>query len=394
MRINDVWMVDSEKQLFGDLYIENGKIVEIIEKTPVEGEIKKVIMPGFIDLHAHFREPGYTHKEDIESGSRAAAKGGYTYVTLMANTNPVCDNMLTLKRVNERAEEVGIVGINQCIAGTKNMEGENISHLKEILSEDVKCISDDGVGVMDGEVMREILSICKQKGWLFMSHAEDKNTDNMRDAENSMTERDVKIAGELKANLHMCHVSTVEAIRAIEEGKKTNPKLTCEVTPHHLINPKGIEHYRVNPPIREAEDVKSIIKGIKDGLVDCIATDHAPHTQEDKKNGSPGISGIEYSFAISYTTLVREDEVDLKKLSNLMSGKPAEILGLKKGKLKEGFDGDIVEVVLDEKITVSEEDMVSRGKNTPLMGREFYGVVERTIKGGKVAYRRERDDNR
>ncbi|MCM1990459.1 dihydroorotase [Oceanirhabdus seepicola] len=394
MELKNYWIVDCDRTLFGDVKIVDGKIANIIERKAQGTMGEGVLMPSFIDLHAHFREPGYTHKEDIKSGSEAAAKGGYTHVTLMANTNPVCDNMTVLNAINERNKEVGIIDINQCVSGTTGLLGDDYSHLEGLEDGKVKCISDDGKGVMSHSVMRDILDICTKKGWTFMSHAEDSSADNMRDAENNMTERDVQIAEEIDGRIHMCHVSTREAIDIIRRGKKNGVKVTCEVTPHHIMNPDGISDYRVNPPIRENEDILEIIKGINDGTVDAIATDHAPHTLEDKKNGAPGISGIELSFPICYSELVKSRKITINKLSELMSYNPAKILNLKKGKIKEGYDGDMVIVNLKETQLVKEENLLSRGKNTPLIGREFYGVVEATIKNGEFIYRRESNDNR
>ncbi|WBW98906.1 dihydroorotase [Oceanirhabdus sp. W0125-5] len=390
MELKNYWIVDCDRTLFGDVQIVDGKIANIIERKAQGTMGEGVLMPAFIDLHAHFREPGYTYKEDIESGSEAAAKGGYTHVTLMANTNPVCDNMEVLNIINNRNKEIGLIDINQCIAGTSGLMGDDYSHLEGLDSEKVKCISDDGKGVMNDKVMRSILNICNKKEWIFMSHAEDSSADNMRDAENNMTERDVQIAKEVDGRLHMCHVSTREAIDVIRSGKKNGVNVTCEVTPHHIMNPEGISDYRVNPPIRENQDVMEIIKGINDGTVDAIATDHAPHTLEDKKNGAPGISGIEFAFPICYSELVKSGKVTLNKLSELMSSNPAKILNLKKGKIKEGYDGDIAIVNLKKTQLIKEENIVSRGKNTPLLGREFYGVIEATIKNGEFIYRREK----
>jgi len=394
MELKNYWIVDCDKTIFGDVKIVDGKIANIIERKTHGNLGEGILMPSFIDLHAHFREPGYTHKEDIKSGSEAAAKGGYTHVTLMANTNPVCDNMTVHNAINERNKEVGIIDVNQCVSGTTGLMGDDYSHLEGLDEEKVKCISDDGKGVMSHRVMKDILDICTKKGWIFMSHAEDSSADNMRDAENNMTERDVQIAEDINGRIHMCHVSTREAIDVIRRGKKNGVKVTCEVTPHHIMNPMGISDYRVNPPIRENEDVMEIVKGINDGTVDAIATDHAPHTLEDKKNGAPGISGIELSFPICYSELVKSGKITLNKLSELMSYNPAKILNLKKGKIKEGYDGDMVIVNLKECELVKEENLLSRGKNTPLIGREFYGVIKATIKNGEFIYRRESNDNR
>lgn len=393
--IKNVKVVDAFQNFNGDIYIENGTIKEIgqsLRKENVEVIDGKnlTLMPSFIDTHAHFREPGFTQKEDIESGSKAAVKGGYTGVCLMANTWPVCSDYQVLNHVRNRAKEVGLTDIHQCISITENFKGSNIEHLDMFKDDnEVKAISDDGVGVMDSSVMMKAMEVARENNWIVMSHAEDKTFSkiDMRIAEDLMTIRDLYLAKVTKANLHMAHVSTVESINAIERAKEEGVNVTCEVTPHHLALDNTISNYRVNPPIRKREDVEALIKAIKNGVIDCIGTDHAPHTDQDKENGAPGMVGLETAFSICYTTLVKENNISLNKLSELMSKNPAKILGMNKGIISVGKDGDMVLVDLDKKIVVDREKFVSRGKNTPFNGREYYGEVMMTIKGGKVVYK-------
>lgn len=393
--IKNVKVVDAFQNFNGDIYIENGTIKEIgqsLRKENVEVIDGKnlTLMPSFIDTHAHFREPGFTQKEDIESGSKAAVKGGYTGVCLMANTWPVCSDYQVLNHVRNRAKEVGLTDIHQCISITENFKGSNIEHLDMFKDDnEVKAISDDGVGVMDSSVMMKAMEVARENNWIVMSHAEDKTFSkiDMRIAEDLMTIRDLYLAKVTKANLHMAHVSTVESINAIERAKEEGVNVTCEVTPHHLALDNTISNYRVNPPIRKREDVEALIKAIKNGVIDCIGTDHAPHTEQDKENGAPGMVGLETAFSICYTTLVKENNISLNKLSELMSKNPAKILGMNKGIISVGKDGDMVLVDLDKKIVVDREKFVSRGQNTPFNGREYYGEVMMTIKGGKVVYK-------
>ena len=393
--IKNVNVVDAFQNFHGDVYVENGRIKEIgqdLNKSNVEiiDGNNLTLMPSFIDTHAHFREPGFTQKEDIESGSKAAVKGGYTGVCLMANTWPVCSNYEVLNAVRNRAKEVGLTDIHQCVSITENFKGSNIEHLN-IFKDDkeVKAISDDGVGVMDSSIMMKAMEVARKNNWVVMSHAEDKTFSkiDMRMAEDLMTIRDLYLAKVTKAHLHMAHVSTVESINAIERAKEEGVKVTCEVTPHHLALDSSISNYRVNPPIREKEDVKTLIRAIRKGVVDCIGTDHAPHTEEDKKNGAPGMVGLETAFSICYTTLVKENNISLNKLSELMSRNSARILGMNKGLISVGKDGDMVLVDLNQRVTVDREKFVSRGKNTPFHGREYYGEVKMTIKGGNVVYK-------
>ncbi|SCI85737.1 Dihydroorotase [uncultured Clostridium sp.] len=393
--IKNVNVVDAFQNFHGDVYIENGIIKEVgqgLNKDSVEiiDGNNLTLMPSFIDTHAHFREPGFTQKEDIESGSKAAAKGGYTGVCLMANTWPVCSNYEVLNAVRNRAKEVGLTDIHQCVSITENFKGSNIEHLDMFKDDkEVKAISDDGVGVMDSSIMMKAMKVAKENNWIVMSHAEDKTFSkiDMRMAEDLMTIRDLYLAKVTKAHLHMAHVSTIESINAIERAKEEGVNVTCEVTPHHLALDSTISNYRVNPPIREREDVETLIRAIKKNVVDCIGTDHAPHTEEDKKNGAPGMVGLETAFSICYTTLVKENDISLNKLSELMSRNSANILGMNKGLISVGKDGDMVLVDLDKKITVDRENFASRGKNTPFQGREYYGEIKMTIKGGKVVYK-------
>lgn len=389
--IKQVRIVDSSQDFFGDVYIKDGIIEELGHNLTKDCEIlngnDKVLMPSFIDLHCHFREPGFTHKEDLETGSKAAVKGGYTVVNLMGNTKPVASNMDVINYVNNKAKEIGLIEVNQVATITDGLKGDNIEHLKDIDSS-VKFISDDGLGVNNSRVMMEAMFYAKKHNLTIMSHAESKEFSNvdMRLAENMMTWRDVHLCEYTGCSLHMAHVSTKEAMQYIIEGKKKGLKLTCEVMPHHLALTEEESQYRVNPPIRKQDDVEFLIKAIQDGYVDAIATDHAPHTEEDKKNGAPGISGIETSFSVSYTKLVKEEHISLNKLSQLMSEKPAKIMGLNKGQLKIGYYADMVLVDLDKEFIVDSSKFESKGKNTPFQGKLVFGEILRTFKEGKEVY--------
>ena len=392
--IKNANIIDAYENFNGDILIIDGKISEIgkeINKTEVETIDAKglTLMPAFIDTHAHFREPGLTHKEDIESGSKAAAKGGYTGVCLMGNTNPICSTREVVEYVRNRAKEVGLVDIHQCVSITENFGGKSIEHLNAFEDDrELVAITDDGVGVMDSSIMMKAMEKAKENNWIVMSHAEDKTFSkiDMRIAEDLMTIRDLYLAKVTKARLHMAHVSTIESITAIRRAKKEGANVTCEVTPHHIGLTTEESNYRVNPPIREKDDVKAIIEGIKDGTVDCIGTDHAPHTQEDKEKGAPGMVGLETAFSICYTELVKKYGITINKLSELMSRNPANILGMNKGSITIGKDGDLVLVDLDKEVIIDKDKFVSKGKNTPFHGRKYFGEVVMTIKAGKVIY--------
>ncbi len=397
--IINVKIVDANKDEYGIIIIEDGLIVSLDSASGAKGY--RIIngkgltaMPALVDTHAHFREPGFEYKETIETGSKAAVRGGYTTVLLMGNTNPPASSKEIIELVQEKARNIGLVDVIQCATVTSDIRGENISHLTSVL-EATKFITDDGKGVMNDKIALDAMMIAKSKDATVISHAENhffSNTD-MRLAENLMTYRDIELARITGCKLHMAHVSTKEAIGRIIESKREGLNLTCEVTPHHLIGDNRIE-YRVNPPLREREDVVALIEAIKEGYVDAIGTDHAPHSQEDKEKGAPGISGIETSFSICNTVLVKEHNISMSELSGIMSEKPAKILGIKKGLIKEGYAGDIVLVDEDASYIISSDEFVSKGKNTPFDGLSVYGKVMMTIKAGEVVYKGAEYDSR
>ena len=392
--IKNANVIDAYESFYGDILIIDGIITEIGKEINKDGidiiDAKGLtLMPSFIDTHAHFRDPGLTYKEDMESGSRAAAKGGYTGVCLMGNTNPICSTKEVVEYVRNKAKEVGLIDVHQCVSITENFGGKSIEHLNAFDDDkELVAITDDGVGVMDSSVMMKAMEKAKKNNWIVMSHAEDKTFSkiDMRIAEDLMTIRDLYLAKVTKARLHMAHVSTIDSIEAIRRAKKEGANVTCEVTPHHIGLTTDESNYRVNPPIREKADVTAIIEGIKDGTVDCIGTDHAPHTEEDKAKGAPGMVGIETAFSICYTELVKKNGVSINKLSELMSRNPANILGMNKGSITIGKDGDLVLVDLNKEVVIDKEKFASKGKNTPFHGRKYFGEVIMTIKNGKVIY--------
>lgn len=396
MIIRNAHVIDCSHDFYGDIYIKDGVInnigknisIDDYEGIEVIDATGKIVMPSFIDTHTHFRDPGFTYKEDIITGSMAAAKGGFTVVNTMANTNPICSDRKTLNYINEKSKECGLIDVVQCVSITRNFDGSDISHLDEFEKDEIICISDDGKGVNDSKVMMDAMYKAKENGWVVLSHAESSEftKTDMRLAENMMTLRDVTLAGVTGAHLHMAHVSTKEAMEYIIEGKNKGYNVTCEVTPHHIGLDSSISNYRVNPPIREKEDVDFLIKAIKDGYVDSIGTDHAPHTDEEKEKGAPGLIGLQTAFRICYTKLVKENNLSMQELSRVMSAKPAEILNLNKGRIEVEYDGDLVIVDTDVKRKVTKEEVVSKSTNMPFIGMEYYGEIVKTIRKGKVVY--------
>lgn len=387
--IKQARIVDENLDFIGDLYVKDGLITDFGENLNYDCKIINgeglVLMPSFVDLHVHFREPGFTYKEELFTGSLAALKGGYTLVNLMGNTNPICSSMETVEYVLNKGKELDLIDLHQTVSITKDFDGQTLEHL-ETLDNRVKFISDDGKGVKSNIVMYNSMVKAKEKGLTIITHAEDDDLTpiDYRISENIITIRDLYLSKVTGANLHLAHVSTIEAIEEIRRAKSEGVNVTCEVTPHHIS--LWDNDYKVNPPIRTKVDVEAIIEGIIDGTVDAIATDHAPHSKEDKEKGAPGLSGIETAFSVCYTSLVRADRIDLKKLSHIMSANGAMIMNMKKGKIEKGYDGDIVLLDLNKEIIIDGENFISKGKNTPFNGMKFYGQVVTTIKEGKIKY--------
>lgn len=392
-----------------------------IEKIDAKGA---VLMPSFIDTHAHFRDPGLTHKEDIITGSMAAAKGGFGTVVLMPNTNPVCSSQKMAEENIQKAKEAGFCNVIQSVSITKNFEGTDTSHLENLDPKIVPVITEDGKEVMDSAVMLKAMKIAASKKMIVSCHCEDpflaaeakplrshalkllaetpegyaKNAAehlNTADeilacAEDCATDRNLRLAKTAGCHIHLCHVSTEHCVKSAERAAKDGVNVTYEITPHHIYFESGkapVIFNIVNPPLRKKGDRLALIQALKKGKAFCIGTDHAPHTADDKKNGAPGFSGIETAFAVCNTILCKENKVSLKQLSRLMSANPAKLLGLKnKGLLAEGYDADLVLVDADKKWTVHGEEFASKGKFTPLEGKKLTGKVMKTILAGKIVY--------
>ena len=306
----------------------------------------------------------------------------------MPNTKPVCSSAEQARWVMDEARRVGLCGANQTVSITENFDGKSVQRLLD-LPDDIKFITEDGKGVQSNEVMAKAFAICAEKGITLMSHAEDMNISpwDYRLAENIETVRNLHLCEYYGTRLHMCHVSTKEAMLAIGEAKQKGANVTCEVTPHHLWFHDT--DYKVNPPIRQKEDVDALVAAIKAGLVDAIATDHAPHSAEDKAKGMAGMVGSETAFSVCYTKLCLQEGLPLSVLSDLMSYYPACILGLQsKGRLLPGWDADFTLVELDEPFVVDPETFHSKSRNTPFAGAELFGRVWMTVMGGKITYNR------
>ena len=381
---------DSVQDGVMDILIRGGVITAVGRGLSSDGTTLEAggltCLPAFCDLHAHFRDPGLTHKEDLASGSHAAVRGGYTAINLMANTKPVISSRMQVQDVLDRAASIGLVDVHQCASITKNMDGVSVDHL-ESLGQAVHIISDDGHDVMDAHVMLQAMTAASHLGLTVMCHCEDMNLSgtDYRLAEDLMTQRNIELARVAGCRLHIAHVSTEGSMRAVIAAKERGQAVTCEVTPHHLALTSATS-YHVNPPLRTQQDVDVLIRALQQGWVDAIATDHAPHTADDKAAGAPGLVGLETAFGVCYTTLVHARHITLARLTELMSRNPARILGLNKGCIAPGYNGDLVLVDLDTPWVVDTTAFASKGRNTPFAGKTLFGRVVMTVKAGRIVY--------
>ena len=411
-------VVTEKGEIKADLLVENVKIAKIASK--IEENCKTIdasgkhVLAGLIDMHVHLREPGFEGKEDIESGSKAAVKGGVTQVCCMPNTNPVCDNAVVASYIKHRAQEVNLCKIHPIGAITKGQQGESLSDIGKMKSAGVVALSDDGKSVDNSLIMRLAMEYAADFGLRCLCHCEDKSLvdggvvnegynstltglkGSPRAAEDIMIARDIALSESLGIPVHICHVSTYSGVEIIRNAKARGVKVTAETCPHYFILTDDIitdydTDTKVNPPVREEKDKNAIIAGLKDGTLDCIVTDHAPHSLKDKQVeynlAAFGISGIETSFALSYTYLVKSGLMSLCELMDRMSSSPAKILGLEGGAIKEGAPADLVIADLAEKYVIDPAKFLSKGKNTPFKGFEVYGAIKYTLVDGAIKYK-------
>lgn len=403
-----------------DLYIESDQVVEINESITRDADqvidaTNKIVVPGFVDLHVHLREPGFEQKETIETGTLAAVAGGVTTVACMPNTNPAIHSKEVVKLIQEKAKEAGKAKVEVVGAITVDIMGNNIAPIEELLEAGSIGLSDDGRTTPDESIMKKAFEYLKAYDLPLMAHTEDmtlarggcmnegerskalglKGIPNA--AESNIVKRDIELCKEMDSRLHVCHVSAAESMEHIIKAKADGVKVTVEVCPHHFILTDAIveaddAYSKVNPPLRSQNDVDAMIQSLKDGHIDCIVTDHAPHEDKTKKVGYPqaafGISGIETSFALSYTYLVEKNHISLDKLIQLMSYNPAQIIKKSVGDISKGHVADIAIIDLNESYVIDSQKFYSKGKNTPFNGYEVKGVVTHTLVNGKVVFRR------
>ena len=400
-----------------DVLIEGGKIAAVGEGLSADGArvidaAGRVVAPGFIDLHCHLRDPGLEYKEDIVSGTRAAARGGFTGVCCMPNTKPVNDSAAVTRYIIEKAETKGSgVHVYPVGAVSKGLEGVEMAEIGRMREAGIVAISDDGRPVTNSNLMRLAMQYADHFGIFIMSHSEDRNLvgDGVmnegymstklglpgitRAAEEVMVARDILVAEAEGKCIHLCHLSTRGGVQLVREAKARGVRVTAETTPHYIgATDAWVEGYdsrcRVNPPLREEEDRLACIQGLVDGTLDAIATDHAPHHEDEKRVefhiAASGISGFETAFCVSYTELVKKGYITLERLIALMSAQPAKLLGVPGGELSVGAPADVVILDPEREVTVDASRFKSKGKNTPFDGRTYYGAVCATLVGGRV----------
>lgn len=414
--IRNIRAVDTETDKITDVLIENGVIAKLGTALAANAEQEidgtgLVLMPSIFDMHVHLRDPGFTHKEDVLTGCSAALAGGVTGVLAMPNTKPPCDNPDTIRYIKDKAKDTGVdvypVG---CITG--GMSGNGLCDYEALKSAGCICISDDGRPVENAEMMRKALELSNENGLLVASHCEDlaiinggimnkgetseklgvKGMD--RASEDYITAREMILASSVNARIHICHVSTEESAAMIRFAKSRGVKVTCETAPHYfMLTDKLLEKrdadYRMNPPLRTPEDVRAIIEAVKDGTIDCIITDHAPHAAEEKavfEKAPNGVVGLETSLAATLTALYHTGEISLNKVVELMCVNPRKILGLDIPCIKEGSTADLLIADINKKWTVEPEKLHSKSHNSVFKGMELTGKPLVTISKGEIRY--------
>ena len=402
-----------------DILIQDGTIVKVMPgiEEAADRQIDAegcLVMPGFIDLHVHLRDPGFERKETVATGAAAAARGGFTTIVAMPNTKPVVDHADVVNYVHNKAKSVTKVNVLQAGAITKKMEGTMLADIEEMVQAGSPAISEDGKSVMNAYLLQEAMKIAKRLDIPVLSHCEDKNLVNggvvnadsnakkrelpgiTNSVENVIVMRDVQLARETGAKLHLCHCSTKESVEIVRMAKERgNTRISAEVCPHHFTLASddmvpGDTNFKMNPPLRTKEDVEALRQGLKDGVMDVIATDHAPHTRDEKNDSmlrAPfGIIGLETAAALTYTELVLAGYLTPMQMAEKMSYNPAKVLGIDKGSLQPGKTADIVIFDPEKTYRIDASAFASKSRNTPFQGREVTGAVRATIAGGEVIY--------
>lgn len=416
--IKEVADLELEGTMIKKIYVRSKGEAYSLGKNDNENIIDaegKYVMPGFVDLHVHLRDPGLTYKEDICTGAKAAARGGVTTICAMPNTKPVVDSVETLNYIYDKAEKEAVVHVKQLSAITKNMDGTELVDMDAMHEAGAIAFSEDGKSVMDINVYKEAMYKAAELGAVVMAHCEDKNlvgkgvlnegvaskrynvSGISNSVEDVITARDIFLAGEAGTKLHLCHCSTKGTVELMRMAKRMGIEVTAEVCPHHFTLTdadilQADSNYKMNPPLRTEEDVRALIEGLVDGTMDVISTDHAPHSKEEKAqyfDKAPfGITGLETSAALTFTALVNTGLMDIMDMAKKMSYNPAKVIGIDEcyGHISEGAMADIVVFDPDAEWEVKEEEFASKGSNTPYIGKVLKGRVTHTFVDGNLVY--------
>jgi len=410
-------LIDPSQDLdtVGDLLIEDGKIkavgnnlnfpyAEIIDGSGL------ILCPSFVDVHVHFRDPGQTYKEDIESGSKCAVAGGFTTVVCMPNTQPAIDSPEVAQYVIQRAREVGLCEVLPAGALTKGRQGKELTDFFALKNAGCVALTDDGSPLMDSRLMEKALRLARQLGLLVVNHCEDDGlarghinegyvssllgiAHRSPSAEDVLVARDCILSYHTKGRIHIQHLSSKLSVEIIRFFKEKSAPISCEVNPYHLLFEedellKSGANAKVNPPLRREEDIQALLEGIKDRTIDCIATDHAPHAKKEKgllESAMPGMIGLQTALPMALE-LVRRGIIDLKRMVELLSINPAKLLGVERG-IRVGAPANLVLFNPDQEWVLNEETNLSKSQNTPLWGKTLRGRVVMTIKDGKIVYK-------
>ena len=392
-------IIEDNQLIKKDILIEDDLIVKIddcIEKDCLTINADGcLVMPGAVDVHVHLREPGFEHKETVITGTTAAAKGGVTTIMSMPNLNPCPDCLESLRKQLDIIEKDAIVNVYPYGAVTVNQEDTVLANIEEY-KDLVLAITDDGRGVNNLELLKKAMLIAKENNLVIASHAEDNVYKYSPEGEYVAVRREIELAKEIGCKYHFCHMSTKESFEAIRKAKQEGyTNITCEVAPHHLVmSDKDIKNanWKMNPPLRSEEDRLETIKALLDGTVDVIASDHAPHTEEEKSQEYDkcpnGIIGLETMIPIIYTEFVKTGLISLNRFLDLLVYNPIKVFNLPKRDLTVGGVADIAVIDIENEHEYSKEEILSKGKNSPFIGNKYYGFTRYTLVNGEVVYKK------